>query len=321
MAKITVIGATGHIGTYLVPRLVRGGHDVTVVTRGQSRPYHADPAWESVRRVTLDREAGDRDATFGPAIADLGSDVVIDLVCFTEASARSLVEALKGRAGLLVECGTIWVHGPARAVPQREDDPRAPFGDYGTNKDALERYVLAQDDVPAIVCHPGHISGPGWVPINPLGNLDLGVWQKLAAGDEVLVPGFGMETLNHVHADDVAQAFELAAAHPEHAGQGYHVVAERSWSVRGLCEAGAGWFGRGPDLRFVGWDEFAASAGEHADVTYEHIARSPACSIAKAQRDLGYAPRFDSADTLREAVAWLEEDGQISFGDQTLNPS
>jgi nucleoside-diphosphate-sugar epimerase len=26
MSRVVVIGATGHIGTYLVPRLVRGGH-------------------------------------------------------------------------------------------------------------------------------------------------------------------------------------------------------------------------------------------------------------------------------------------------------
>ena len=34
MSRVIVIGATGHIGTYLVPRLVRGGHEVTAVSRG-----------------------------------------------------------------------------------------------------------------------------------------------------------------------------------------------------------------------------------------------------------------------------------------------
>lgn len=27
MSRVVVIGATGHVGTYLVPRLVRGGHE------------------------------------------------------------------------------------------------------------------------------------------------------------------------------------------------------------------------------------------------------------------------------------------------------
>jgi nucleoside-diphosphate-sugar epimerase len=33
MSRVVVIGATGHIGTYLVPRLVDGGHEVIAVTQ------------------------------------------------------------------------------------------------------------------------------------------------------------------------------------------------------------------------------------------------------------------------------------------------
>ena len=36
MSRIVVIGATGHIGTYLVPRLVDGGHQADVA--GQPSP-------------------------------------------------------------------------------------------------------------------------------------------------------------------------------------------------------------------------------------------------------------------------------------------
>ena len=39
MSRIVVIGATGHIGTYLVPRLVRGGHEVIAISRGAHEPY------------------------------------------------------------------------------------------------------------------------------------------------------------------------------------------------------------------------------------------------------------------------------------------
>ena len=36
MSRVVVIGATGHIGTYLVPRLVMAGHDVVAVSRGRA---------------------------------------------------------------------------------------------------------------------------------------------------------------------------------------------------------------------------------------------------------------------------------------------
>ena len=59
MSRVIVIGATGHIGTYLVPRLVRGGHEVIAMSRGTRDPYHACPEWGSVARVAVDRDAED----------------------------------------------------------------------------------------------------------------------------------------------------------------------------------------------------------------------------------------------------------------------
>jgi nucleoside-diphosphate-sugar epimerase len=37
--RIAVIGGTGHIGTFLSPRLAQAGHEVICVSRGQRRPY------------------------------------------------------------------------------------------------------------------------------------------------------------------------------------------------------------------------------------------------------------------------------------------
>jgi hypothetical protein len=52
MSRVVVIGATGHIATYLVPRLVDGGHEVIAVSRGTRGPYHASPQWDAVTAVT-----------------------------------------------------------------------------------------------------------------------------------------------------------------------------------------------------------------------------------------------------------------------------
>ena len=55
MARVVVIGATGHVGGYLVPRLVRAGYDVVAVSRGEASPYRDVPAWRDVERRQLDR--------------------------------------------------------------------------------------------------------------------------------------------------------------------------------------------------------------------------------------------------------------------------
>ena len=69
MSRVVVIGATGHVGTYLVPRLVRAGHEVVALSRGERMPYRSAPEWRSVERVAVDREAEDPAGTFGDRIA------------------------------------------------------------------------------------------------------------------------------------------------------------------------------------------------------------------------------------------------------------
>src|SRR5207248_2283561 len=245
-------------------------HEVVALSRGTREPYQPSAAWREVTRLTVDRDAEDAAGTFGGRIADLRPDVVIDLICFTAASARQLAEALRPARPLLVHCGTIWVHGPALRVPVTEDEPRTAYGSYGTCEAEIEELLHRETragGVPAVVLHPGHISGPGWPVITPAGNLDPAVWTALATGRPLPLPDHGLGILHHVHADDVAQAFERALSRPAAIGASFHVVAEQAMTLRGLAAGVARWFGREPVLDFVGWAEFERRVGpEHADL-------------------------------------------------------
>lgn len=54
--KILVIGGTGHIGSYLVPRLVTQGHEVTVIAR-KPAPHYTSPqlGWSCVQWILAGR--------------------------------------------------------------------------------------------------------------------------------------------------------------------------------------------------------------------------------------------------------------------------
>jgi nucleoside-diphosphate-sugar epimerase len=306
-----------------VPRLVRGGHEVIALARGEREPYHQDAAWHRVQRLRVDREAEDKAGSFGTRIAELGADAVIDLVCFSLDSARQLAEALRGRTGLLLHCGTIWVHGPLAEVPVTEEAPREPFGEYGVAKSEIETYLLAQarrGGTPATVLHPGHIVGPGWPPCNPAGNFDLDVFGAIARGEEITLPNFGLETLHHVHADDVAQAFERALIRQSATiGEGFHVVSAQALTLRGYAEAVAGWFGLEPKLRFEPFDAWSRGLDpDVAKISWEHVAHSPSMSIDKARDLLGYAPRYTSLQAVRESLAWLITRGMVDTGGRPL---
>ncbi|HVO37669.1 MAG TPA: NAD-dependent epimerase/dehydratase family protein [Spirochaetia bacterium] len=315
--KVVVIGGTGHIGTWLVPRLLQSGHDVTCLSRGQGVPYADSGVWKEVRRISVDRGREEADGRFGDRVAALAPDAVIDLICFTRESARQIVESLQGRTGLYLSCGTIWVHGASVSVPTTESEPRRPFGQYGIDKAAMEEWLLSRarsTGFPAVVLHPGHIVGPGWVPLNPAGNFNPAVFQALARGERVALPNLGLETVHHVHADDVAQAFMRALESRGAAlGECFHVVSPAALTLRGYAERISRWFGREPDLAFLPWEEWRSTASpEDAAATWDHIAHSPCCSIEKARRLLGYEPRYESLQAVCESLQWLMAKGRLS---------
>lgn len=308
--KIVVIGGTGHIGTYLVPRLVLAGHEIICVSRQSRNPYLIHPAWNSVKMVAIDRDEAERNNTFGFQIRNLEPDVVIDLICFTLESARHLVEALHGHVQHFLHCGTIWVHGHSEQVPTEETQHRKPICAYGTNKAAIEDYLLAlsrKTGFPATVLHPGHIVGPGWIPVNPAGTVNPEIFKHLAEGKEVVLPNLGMETLHHVHADDVAAAFCNALANWSNAvGESFHIVSSQALTLRGYASAVASWYGKEANLSFLPWEEWKKTVTEsEADETWDHIAHSPNCSIEKAKRLINYNPRYTSLQAIEESVRHL----------------
>ena len=314
--RVVVTGATGHIGSYLVPRLVAGGFEVVALSRGERKPYRERGEWRFVETRHINREEAEREGTFGRYVADLSPDAVIDLICYRLESCQHLVEALMGKVQHFLHCGTIWVHGPAEAVPTLESAPRRPFGEYGVQKAAIEAYLLKkarQEAFPATALHPGHIVGPGWAPINPAGNLDTAVFERLARGEVVTLPERGLATLHHVHADDVAQLFERALLHWSLAvGESFHVVSPQAVTLRGYAREVARWFGQEAKLEFLPWEAWKERVSEeHAAATLDHIAHSPSISIHKAQRLLGYTPRYSSFEAVREALSWLIEQGRI----------
>lgn len=316
--RVVVIGGTGHIGTYLTPWLADAGFEVLCISRGLRQPYQPNPAWRRVRQVEMDRVAEEAAGTFAEKVARLSPSIVVDLTCFTEESALALVRALHGRIEHFLHCGTIWVHGHSVQVPTTEDAPRNPFGEYGIRKAAVERALRAEAReryFPATVLHPGHIVGPGWIPLNPAGNFNPGVFETLAAGQVLTLPNMGMETVHHVHASDVALAF-LAAINRSDVtlGESFHIVSPAALTLRGYAERLSSVLGHVARLRFLPWEEWRTTVSEaDAAATWDHIAHSPNCSMEKAGRLLGYRPHYSSLQAVKESLDWLRENGRVSF--------
>ena len=317
MARVVIIGGSGHVGTYLVPALVERGHEVVNVSRGKAAPYRPHPAWKTVEHVVVDRRAEEAAGKFGSRIAAINADIVIDMISFELEGTRQLVEALRGKVAHYLFCSTIWVYGHSTSVPSIETDRTNAIDTYGINKAKIEAWLLQQarrDGFPATSFRPGHIVGEGWVPINPQANTNLNVFSLIARGEELVLPNLGLEMLHHVHADDVAQwvicATEQRAAS---IGEVFNTVSAHALTLRGYAEAMYRWFEQEPRLSFAPFDQWKLSLEKSdAESSWGHIMRSSCVSIEKSRQRLGYSPRFSSLEAIQQSVTALIAEGRIA---------
>ena len=318
--KVLVIGGTGHIGSYLAPRLVMSGHDVTVVAR-HSEPQYTDArlGWPKVTWINADRVEEEKTDAWAKRMAAIDTEVVMDLIAYSPEQNQTMMKAFQGRVQHFIHCGTVWAYGPSSRQPYEEWFPRRPDSDYGIKKAAIEKDLLTLyrlEGFPATIIHPGHISGRKWLPIDPQGSRDgVGVYERLAQGQEVCLPDMGNATIHHVHGDDVSQLFELAMDHREQAyGRSFSAVTAYALSLTECCRCVAGFFGKEPNLRYV---SLAQMKNEVSETSYgiicEHVSQSPCASIAQGKRLLGYEPRYTTEQIFYESIDYMLESGQLKL--------
>lgn len=303
--KIVIIGAYGHIGSFLVPKLVNDNNQVIAISRGKHQPYVQDKSWNQVEHLSLDRA----NPEFTKNIVKLDADVVVDLINFNIKDTKEMVETLRETSlSHYLFCSSIWAHGRAEILPADPNIAKKPLDAYGIDKYESEEYLKEQyrkNGFPATIIMPGQISGPGWTIINPVGNTDIRIFQAIANGETTVLPNFGMETLHHVHADDVAQVFHKAILHRNQAlGESFHAVAADSMTLYGYAAEMYRFFGRTPKIDFLSWPEWKKFTNDDdlTEHTYYHIARSGYYSIENAKKLIDYSPKYTTLETVKQAV-------------------
>ena len=207
--RVVVIGGTGHIGTYLSPLLAEVGHEVVCVSRGTRRAYQPHEAWSRIATVALDRVEEEARGAFGRRIAETRGRGRHRPDVLHPGERRSTGGGAARRAGHFLHCGTIWVHGHCVEAPTTEDAPRAPFGEYGIRKAAIEAY-LREEGARRV---SGHCAASG----RPGGDWDgrpsirpaISTWRssrRSRRDAKWRCRTWGMETLHHVHASDVRRS-------------------------------------------------------------------------------------------------------------------
>jgi nucleoside-diphosphate-sugar epimerase len=330
---ILVTGATGFIGAALVEALVARGERLRALVRS------AGPASAALARAGAELATGHLGDAASLAAAVEGADAVVHLAGLVKArtprelfavngdGTRRVAEACAARASppRLVYVSSLAAAGPSTPDrPRTEEDVPGPVSQYGRSKLAGEEAVRALSHrLSASVVRPPIVYGPRERELMPQ-------LLRMARAGVVVRAGPATKRYSVVHVadlcDGIAAVLSRGAALEASGSRGVYFLDSgevHSWDALGLAACAAA----GRRARVVAVPEalsYAVAAGARlgqaltgrvAMVSFDKLReiRQPAwtCSSARARAEVGFAPRFDLARGMADAVGWFRERGIV----------
>ena len=300
--KILVIGGTGHIGSFLVPMLSGAGEDVSVVSRNSKSPEA--PGWEKVKIVqgTYKRDDGD----WSNLIKQNECDVLIDIL---GTDVPATYETAKAHCKRIIACGSVWMFGPPRVVPTPDETQEpCPFEGYALRYSELlaTKQQAQTDGVTFAAIMPPNICGPGKAPLDCYGSRSLELHKEHMQGKPVKLFQGCNTLIGPCDAEDIAQAFFLAAHKPEAAaGEIFNVGSAYSLTTPQFIETYAQIYGTKIPIDYVTHEEYFGSVLPAFGANY-HFSQHMAPDISKLRSKLGYEPKYTPEQTMERAVEWMK---------------
>ncbi len=275
--NVFLTGATGHIGSAVLPALISTGHSVTALVRSEKKAAAVRAAGaEAVVGDLQDLDLVRRLAAGAEAVIAAASPGDATSKAVESAFAEAVLDGLRPNATFLRTSG-VWVHGSAPDITEETPRNAPPLVAWYDETDAR---VLAASGIRSIVIEPGTVYGNG-----------LGIPNAVFAGERVGDPaalrlvGPGTQHWTSVHVDDLAQLYVLALEHAE-SGSVYLGVSGDNPTTRELGEAASRRLGLGG--RVVRED--AAALVARLGGFGQALLLDQQATGEKARRELGWKP-------------------------------
>jgi nucleoside-diphosphate-sugar epimerase len=295
--KVLVTGASGFLGHVVCAELRERGHEAAALVRR--------PGSEPRGSAAIQGDLADTDA-LARIVAAVRPDCVIHLAAeiASQRDASKIAEVnVEGTRRLLAACvagggprfvfASTVVTGDARGAELDEDSALVVETAYGRSKQEGERLVR-DSGLDSVIIRPSHVYGAG-------GWYEEEFVKRLQQPGRFAVIGSGQNWWDVVRVEDVATAF-VDAAERAPAGSLYHVVDDEPIRYYDFVALTAQALGVGRPRRIPAWLARAVGGADPVRA----VVRSARSSNARIKRELGWQPRFPSAqEGVPDAIARL----------------
>jgi nucleoside-diphosphate-sugar epimerase len=284
--KVMVLGGTGHVGSFMIPKLVEAGAEVVVVGTGRTL-LPTGKSWSKVKYVLRNvQNVEDIDKLKAET-----PDVVIDM----PGSVWNVYQKLKSISKHVIACGSLWMYGEPKVVPTPEQTQNECLFDGYKQRysEILELVKIGRKDGVAFTAiMPPNISGPGKIPIECQGGRTLDIHKDHAQGKEVVLPDGADVLIGPCDAEDIADCFLKAVYNRESAAyQIFNVGSEYSLTATQFVQAYSTIYGKNIPIKKVSWDEYISKYSPNIGYWW-HFKAHMCPDISKAKRLLDFRPKY-----------------------------
>ncbi len=312
-----ISGGAGFLGLHLARRLLKDGHEV--------RTLDLAPLAEPELERSVDELRGDVRVARDARALVAGADVVVHAAAAlpiqasreaissvnVEGTATVLAAAREAGVRRVVLISSTAVYGVPKVHPIHEDDPLAGIGWYGQSKIEAEQVTrdFGRRGLEFAIVRPKTFVGP-----ERLGVFEI-LFDWIRDNRRIYTLGSGRNRYQLLAVEDLVDAIVLAAERPEAAGEALNVGAAEFGTVRSDLRALIDHAGsasrltpvpaRPAEIALRGLELLRVSP--LAEWHYKTAHRDSFVDVSKAERLLGWSPRFSNAEALCRTYDWYLE--------------